>query len=1392
MLLNAKWSRIRINFNKKLKLVKIMPKTESKNVFKDFTNLYELSKTLRFELKPTEETKELLKKTNLQGKTPVQVDREIDELYEQEMKPLFDKLHEKFTNESLKKVSFNISDLEKLENLYLELEKLRKELKILRSNKDNIDGSKIKTIEIRINKIEGGNKKNAENTGEIEKLQNRLRENIIEKFNETAKKWKNDMNGIETGLYNEKGKKKIKIDIKKETYEFLKEDNVLAILAHFNTDKIDKIRKFQRFTTYFTGFNKNRENYYDIDAKETGIANRSINKNLIIFFKNRQNFNRILGKMQSLGEYKKYFELNNYQNCLTQDKIEDLNENVIGKVNLEKNLFCQKENSKLENKDNDKKIYLPNLEKLQKQIGCRTKQQKEQEKSGKSIYPEYLKKIGFGFQISKDGKGKYQIWEALDSLTEKIILKMNKVRENYRNFFDNWQKENYNLNEIWLRKESINTISGRWFGGNNWYILGNTLNYLGTGKIKNGEYKIPQFISLQDLKEAMDVLENGVNFDIKKSRKKFEKEANKNPEKFYYSPENLFKKEYQRCYKKTLFETFLAIWQSELDYKFTQIFDGYKIKDENGNDKFISPFLDEFKKQSKYPFDKNKKSGESSIHVETVKNLVEDGYLRLFQLTKYHNLDKKGEAVALPMENRFYEALKEFWENNEIVTYHKAFQATLTQKPYSEDKIKLNFNCGYLLNGWAQSYETYGALIFLKNNKYYLGIINGKGLNKDEKSLLYGYTNSENVGKRLIYDFQKPDNKNTPRLFIRSKGNKSAPAVKEFNLPVESIIDIYDQDLFKIDKKNPEKHIPYLKKIIDYFKLGFKKHPSYKHFDFNWRESGEYKNIADFYKDVLDSCYKIGWETINYNALSDLAKIGRIYLFQIYNKDFELDENIGRSKYGNSFKPEKTCGTLNSHTKIFLELLKPENASKLKLLGNGELFFRDASKDKKYKKDKNSKEILDAKRYYEPKYFLHFPIQIKGKGRNLKKDFVNQIIRQNYKDIKIIGIDRGEKNLLYYFVVDSQGRGIKKGRLNVINDVDYNAKLQERQDKRNQARLDWEEIGNIKNFKEGYLSQAVSKIYELVIKYNTIVVLEDLNSEFKAKRMSMVEKSVYKKFELALAKKLNHLILKNKKADEIGGVLNAYQLTPYIKPGDMNKFEKAKQWGIMFYVRANYTSTTDPLTGWRKHKYISNSDTISKIQDFFNPDSGVRIDYDPGKKCFKFSYENNDGNLWKLFAFKGLQRFYWDNEKRKMRNYDLHKEFETLFLKLDKSKNINQQIKEKDNFRWKSLVFLWNLLNQIRNTDKNKKGNENDFLQSPVWSEKYLYFYDSRKVAKDSFPDNGDANGAYNIARKGAMILERIKNCKDVSKFGNDNNGKNPENGYFISDKDWDEYAQTH
>jgi CRISPR-associated protein Cpf1 len=67
---------------------------------------------------------------------------------------------------------------------------------------------------------------------------------------------------------------------------------------------------------------------------------------------------------------------------------------------------------------------------------------------------------------------------------------------------------------------------------------------------------------------------------------------------------------------------------------------------------------------------------------------------------------------------------------------------------------------------------------------------------------------------------------------------------------------------------------------------------------------------------------------------------------------------------------------------------------------------------------------------------------------------------------------------------------------------------------------------------------------------------------------------------------------------------------------------------------------------------------------------------------------------------------------------------------------------------------------------------------SPV-KNKRGFFYDSRK-AGNILPQNADANGAYNIARKGLMLLNRIKEEEAGAKLD-----------YAITNADWLSYVEN-
>ena len=87
---------------------------------------------------------------------------------------------------------------------------------------------------------------------------------------------------------------------------------------------------------------------------------------------------------------------------------------------------------------------------------------------------------------------------------------------------------------------------------------------------------------------------------------------------------------------------------------------------------------------------------------------------------------------------------------------------------------------------------------------------------------------------------------------------------------------------------------------------------------------------------------------------------------------------------------------------------------------------------------------------------------------------------------------------------------------------------------------------------------------------------------------------------------------------------------------------------------------------------------------------------------------------------------------------------------------------------------LMKLLVQMRNSITDS---DVDYLLSPVADEQGT-FYDSRHCGKD-LPQDADANGAYNIARKGLWAIKQIQKTPKV---------KRP--NLAITNKEWLNFVQ--
>lgn len=407
-------------------------------------------------------------------------------------------------------------------------------------------------------------------------------------------------------------------------------------------------------------------------------------------------------------------------------------------------------------------------------------------------------------------------------------------------------------------------------------------------------------------------------------------------------------------------------------------------------------------------------------------------------------------------------------------------------------------------------------------------------------------------------------------------------------------------------------------------------------------------------------------------------------------------------------------------------------------------------------------DIIKDRRYTEDEFFINMPVSLNYKAENRRVNVNEMALKYiaQTKDTYIIGIDRGERNLLYVSVIDTDGNIVEQKSLNIINNVDYQAKLKQVEIMRKLARQNWKQGVKIADLKKGYLSQAVHEVAELVIKYNGIVVMEDLNSRFKEKR-SKIERGVYQQFETSLIKTLNYLTFKDRKPLEAGGIANGYQLT-YIPESLKNV---GSQCGCILYVPAAYTSKIDPTTGFVtlfKFKDISSEKAKT---DFIGRFDCIR--YDAEKDLFAFEFDYDNFETYETCArTKWCAYTYGTRVKKTFRNrkfvseviIDITEEIKKTLAATDINWTDSHDIKQEIiDYALSSHIFeMFKLTVQMRNSLCESKDREYDKFVSPILNASGKFF--DTDAADKSLPIEADANDAYGIAMKGLYNVLQVKN----------------------------------
>ncbi len=834
----------------------------------------------------------------------------------------------------------------------------------------------------------------------------------------------------------------------------------------------------------------------------------------------------------------------------------------------------------------------------------------------------------------------------------------------------------------------------------------------------------------------------------------------KNNEKIF---KEIYYKENIALEDNTNYQNFLAIFRYEIFNKISEI--------RQNKTKILELNLENFKKDEK--------------QVEIIKKYL-DSVLDLNKMSKYFNLEKNKKKLDYNKDISFYNDFDKYFIDFEIWKIYNLVRNYLSKKDINTDKFKLNFENSQFLTGWDKDKEKERFWIIFKKKtdfweKYFLWILK-KWNNKVFDD--YKYTQEEKFYEKMNYKQLNNVYRQLPRLTfpLAKKLNSLTWEELEKYLQKYKTNFWFNDEIFKIKtefdtfQKSKEKwekfDIIKLKKLIKYYQNAV----LFLYWDIYDLESirnKDYDDLASFYDDIEKKMYKLDFTKIWENFINNLVESGDFYLFQIYNKDF--------SEYKKEWSRE------NIHTKYFKLLFSEKNLEnlKIKLSWWAEIFFRDKTKNLKKKLDKSWKEVIEHKRYSQDKIMFHISITLnancgdKYKFNNfINKKLVNNNFLDRNKEINIIWIDRWEKHLAYYSVINRNWEILEIDSLNTINWVNYLEKLEEKEKKRASWRLNWGEVENIKNLKNWYISQVVNKMADLIVKYNAIIIFEDLNSWFKRWRQK-IERQVYQKLELALAKKLNYLTFKDKKDEDLWWYLNGLQLVP--KVNDYADIWNYKQSWIIFYTNPAYTSSTCPKCAWRKMLKFPHRLTKDTIKNFFEK---IEIKYwshsnKKEQKVFSFTYfietekknwRKTIKNEKKYTIFSNVFRTWYDRKKQETIEFDMNQKILELFTKNDFNleKDINKQIKEKDldSKFLNSLFFNFKLLNNIRNSNTKE---DKDIISCPqCW-------YNSKDWFKwKKF--NWDANWAYNIARKGIIILDRIKE-----------NLEKPD--LFISNNDWDEFV---
>lgn len=677
----------------------------------------------------------------------------------------------------------------------------------------------------------------------------------------------------------------------------------------------------------------------------------------------------------------------------------------------------------------------------------------------------------------------------------------------------------------------------------------------------------------------------------------------------------------------------------------------------------------------------------------------------------------------------------------------------LTQRETSRP-LTINASNSVLFSGLDVNMEkTKCGVFFRKGKTVYAGILIKRNCTKDIPE------DPGSQWSKIDFKFLGKAYQMVPKVCI-----STAKALERFR-PSEEILDIYDR------RKNLDP--TELSKLIGYFIRCIESgtYESWDAYHFTFRKPDEYASLNDFYEEIQDKAYCTSARPVSEDWLRKRVAAGDILLFEITSRYM---------KPGHHGRDDK-------RKRILEYAFSDENlaSGEIRICGGEKLTYREPSKEKRVthpagvpmdnKNPDNPRrtrtlpyDLYKDKRYMEERFSFSIPLVLNNNAKAQQAGRtnyeVNDIIRRT-PGLNVLGINRGENNLISYAVTAPDGRILDQGHFNTIDGYNYQALLASLERSRTRSRRDWDEVESIKNTKAGYLSLATTEILTLAAKWDCVIAMESLNADFKEKRQRF-ERNVYQQFERDLCTRLQYNELEDRPVTE------GLQLTR----GDMSLEESNNypQNGVLFFVSPWMISRTVPGQPFVAIRPID-AERLDKAQAFFG--RLKKAVYDAKDNVFEFTFpesalqslpegvEDRDVTVC-TYGERVVNRIDYQNfntpyDEVHLLSQEMMKTLQDAGIAV--SGDMAEAIRDKGVLKFYQQVAR-NLNLAMRPTSLYAAQRNKEFRVHGCVRGADGAFYDSR-FAPDGMPKDGDTLAAWNVARKCHLFLKTIRETEQNARL---------------------------